>query len=161
MDQLALVIGLSLLFGSGLIGGVFFAFSCFVMKALARLASSTGIAAMQSINIVVINPLFLGVFMGTALLSLGMLGYTIGCGADPSALYYLGGSIIYLAGTFVITLSINVPLNNKLAAVSACDPASSCIWDRYLTRWTFWNHVRTMAAIMAALLFTLGFMQNG
>ena len=57
--------------GCGLIGGVFFAFSSFVMGALARLPPAQGIAAMQSINIVVINPVFLLAFMGTA----------VGCGA--------------------------------------------------------------------------------
>ncbi len=46
------------LLGSALVGGVFFAFSSFVMKALARVPSPEGIAAMQSINVVVINPSF-------------------------------------------------------------------------------------------------------
>ena len=52
--------------GCGLMAGVFFAFSAFVMNALARLPAAAGIAAMQSINITVINPLFMTVFLGTA-----------------------------------------------------------------------------------------------
>ena len=52
--------------GAGTIGGVFFGFSTFVMKALAQLSEAQGIAAMQRINVVVLNPLFLGVFVGTA-----------------------------------------------------------------------------------------------
>src|SRR5687768_13749063 len=60
--------GLTLLtaLGSGLIGGVFFAFSTFVMRALARLPAAAGIAAMQGINVAVINPWFLVPFLGTA-----------------------------------------------------------------------------------------------
>ena len=58
------------LLGSALLGGIFFAFSSFVMKALARVPSAEGIAAMQSINVVVLNPSFLGAFMGTAAISL-------------------------------------------------------------------------------------------
>jgi len=62
---------LSLMFaaaiGSGLIAGVFFAFSSFVMPALRRLPAAQGVAAMQSINIMVLNPMFLGVFLGTAI----------------------------------------------------------------------------------------------
>ena len=50
--------------GAGLVGGVFFAFSAFVMKALAELPAAQGIQAMQRINVVVLNPLFLGVFVG-------------------------------------------------------------------------------------------------
>lgn len=52
--------------GSGLIAGVFFAFSTFVMTALARRPPAEGMAAMQAINVAVLNPLFLGVFVGTA-----------------------------------------------------------------------------------------------
>jgi uncharacterized membrane protein len=53
--------------GSGLIAGTFFAFSAFVMRALERLPAPHGVAAMQSINVVVINPVFLSVFFGTGL----------------------------------------------------------------------------------------------
>ena len=61
------------LLGSALIGGIFFAFSNFIMKALAKLPAAEGIAAMQSINVVVLNKWFLGVFTGTALVSLLLL----------------------------------------------------------------------------------------
>lgn len=52
--------------GSGLMAGVFFAFSTSVMKALDQLPPNESIAAMQSINVAIINPLFLSVFLGTA-----------------------------------------------------------------------------------------------
>jgi uncharacterized membrane protein len=52
--------------GCGLIAGVFFAFSTFVMSALARLQPAQGIAAFQAINITVYNPWFMGTFLGTA-----------------------------------------------------------------------------------------------
>lgn len=67
MNALNPFIGAAALIGSALIGGAFFAFSSFVMKALARLPFTEGIATMQSINIVVINPLFLGTFLVTIL----------------------------------------------------------------------------------------------
>jgi uncharacterized membrane protein len=72
-----LVLGLNFVaaLGCGLIAGVFFAFSSFVMRALARLPASGGIAAMQSINVAVLNPVFLGTFAGTALACvLAMIG---------------------------------------------------------------------------------------
>ena len=58
--------------GSGLIAGVFFAFSGFVMTALARLPAMQGIAAMNSINVAVINAAFLGVFFGPGALCLAL-----------------------------------------------------------------------------------------
>src|SRR4029453_8846365 len=50
--------------GSGLVAGIFFAFSNFVMKALARVPAAQGIAAMKSINVVVLNKWFFAVFLG-------------------------------------------------------------------------------------------------
>jgi hypothetical protein len=41
--------------GCGLVAGVFFAFSSFVMNALARLQPAQGVAAMQAINLAAIN----------------------------------------------------------------------------------------------------------
>ena len=147
------------LLGSALIGGVFFAFSSFVMKALARLPFADGVAAMQSINVVVINPSFLGAFVGTALLSLGAAGLAIADWGHPAAPYLLGGGLLYVVGTFLVTGLGNVPLNNELAAVSPGEPEAAEMWERYLSRWTALNHLRTAAAMAAALLYCLGLMQ--
>ena len=69
--------------GSGLMAGTFFAFSVFVMGALGRLPPEQGIAAMQSINIVVINRVFLAVFAGTAVISAALaLTAVLGWHAD-------------------------------------------------------------------------------
>ena len=161
MDQFIPVVGTTALLGSALVGGIFFAFSSFVMKALARVPPAEGIGAMQSINVVVLNPSFLGVFMGTAVVSLGAGGLALAGWGRPSAAFLLGAALFYLVGTFLVTVIGNVPLNDELAAVSATDPAALDVWERYLRRWTTWNHVRTAAAMVAALLFSLGLMQNG
>lgn len=144
------------LLGSALIGGIFFAFSSFVMKALARVPSSEGIAAMQSINIVVLNASFLGVFMGTAVISLAVAVLAVKGWGTPSAPFFVAGALLYLAGTFLVTAFGNVPLNDRLAAVVATDPASVAVWEHYLDRWTLLNTIRTAAAAGAALMLTLG-----
>ena len=161
MDQLIPVVGTTALLGSALVGGIFFAFSSFVMKALARVPWAEGIAAMQSINVVVLNPSFLGAFMGTAVLSLVAGGLALAGWGRPSAPFFLGGALFYLVGTFLVTVLGNVPLNDQLAAVSATDPAARDVWEHYLSRWTMWNHVRTAAAMVAALLYILGLIQYG
>lgn len=71
--------------GCAVVGGIFFAFSNFIMKALARLSSAEGMAAMQSINVTVLNKWFLGVFTGTAALSLPLAGYAIANWSTPPA----------------------------------------------------------------------------
>ena len=161
MDQLFTVVGITALLGSALVGGIFFAFSSFIMKALARLPSAEGIAAMQSINVVVLNPSFLGVFIGTAVVSLGAAAVAVGSWGDPAALFFLAGAVSYLLGTFLVTGRGNVPLNDQLGAISATELGAEQVWERYLDRWTKLNHIRTVAAIAAALLFCLGLIQSG
>ena len=139
--------------GCGLIAGAFFAFSSFVMKALSRLPASEGMAAMQSINVVVLNPVFLGVFVGTAALCAAGLVVSFLRWHEPGAGYLLAGSLLYVAGTFLVTMMLNVPLNNALAAVAPAAAGAQELWADYLVRWTAWNHVRTVASLAAAILF--------
>lgn len=139
--------------GSGLIAGVFFAFSSFVMRALGRLPAEQGVAAMQAINITVLNPLFLGTFMGTAVLCLGLLAAALFRSHEPQMICVIAGSVLYIAGTFGVTMLCNVPLNEALAAAHA-GPEATALWGRYLTTWTTWNHVRTGCAALAATMLT-------
>ncbi|MBF2016655.1 MAG: DUF1772 domain-containing protein [Rivularia sp. T60_A2020_040] len=136
--------------GCGLIAGVFFAFSTFVMTALARLQPNQGITAMQAINITVINPLFMGVFLGTAVACIFLLISLLSKWHQPGAVYLLVGSLLYLVGTLGVTIAFNVPMNEVLAKV---EPGSTddAIWANYLVNWTFWNHVRTIAALAATI----------
>ena len=147
------------LLGSALIGGVFFAFSSFIMKALGRIPSEEGIAAMQSINIVVINRSFLGAFFGTAVSSLGTALLALRIWGTAPAYYFLAGAIFYVVGTFFVTIFGNVPLNNQLAAVDLSDSNGKAVWQHYLDRWTMLNTVRTVAAMAATLMFTLGLLR--
>jgi uncharacterized membrane protein len=135
--------------GCGLIA-VFFAFSAFVMKALARLPPAQGIAAMQSINVVVIDPLFLGPFFGTAATCALLAVASLLSWHEPGAVYLLVGSTLYLAGTILVTIVFNVPLNAALAAVEPASADGVSLWARYVARWTTWNHVRTAASLIAA-----------
>jgi uncharacterized membrane protein len=141
--------------GCGLIAGVFFAFSTFIMTALARRPPSEGMAAMQAINVAVINPLFLGVFLGTAVACLALMVSSILRWNEPGAIYCLFGGALYLFGTFFVTMAFNVPLNNALAALAPTAPEAAGRWAHYVARWTVWNHVRTAAALGAAALLTI------
>ncbi|MDA2923841.1 DUF1772 domain-containing protein [Acidobacteria bacterium AH-259-L09] len=141
--------------GCGLVGGIFFAFSTFVMKALDRLPPAQGIAAMQSINVTVINPLFMTAFFGTAaacaILSISSLLSWHG----PSGAFLLVGSLLYLFGTILVTIVFNVPRNEALAAVDPASGEGARLWAGYVTGWTAWNHVRTAAALAAAASLTI------
>jgi uncharacterized membrane protein len=155
IDHLLFALTLLAALGCGLIAGAFFAFSAFVMMALARIAPAQGIAAMQSINIVVINPLFLGVFFGTALACLVLVVAALAMWRGPGAAWLIAGSVLYLIGTILVTMRCNVPLNNALAVADPGSADGAKLWTHYLTRWTTWNHVRTAAALAAAAAFTV------
>lgn len=136
--------------GAGLIGGVFFAFSAFVMKALTQLPFEQGVAAMQRINVVVLNPLFLALFVGTALLAgIGAAGAFLSWGTARSALLFIAG-ISYLVGSFGVTVAFNVPRNERLARLSPETAEAIAYWPIYVREWLFWNHVRTAASAVSA-----------
>lgn len=158
-DLTLLAVALAIL-GSAVIGGVFFAFSSFIMKALARLPNAEGVAAMQSVNVAVLNVTFLGAFVGTAAISLLIAGLAVAAWGTPSAAWYLAGAVSYLVGTFLVTGLGNVPLNNRLAGVSAEDPDAVELWEHYLNKWTRLNTVRTVAALAAMLFFVMGLMAH-
>ncbi|KAM3094380.1 DUF1772 domain-containing protein [Phormidesmis sp. 146-12] len=141
--------------GCGLIAGVFFAFSTFVMKALAQQPTAQGIAAMQSINITVINPWFMTAFLGTSVVCLILMVFSFLRWQQPGTAFLLTNAVLYLIGCFGVTIMFNVPLNDALAIANPNSPEGANLWARYLTNWTFWNHVRAIAAFIAAALFTM------
>jgi uncharacterized membrane protein len=147
--------------GSSLVAGIFFAFSNFVMKALARILPAQGIAAMQSINVVVLNRWFFAVFFGTAACCLALAMSSFVRWQKPGTGYLLVGSLLYLIGTILVTIACNVPLNDALAAVDPSSADAGRVWTNYLKNWTTWNHVRTIAALAAAASFTLGLCHVG
>ncbi|MFN2385162.1 MAG: DUF1772 domain-containing protein [Thermoanaerobaculia bacterium] len=147
--------------GCALVAGIFYAFSSFVMKALSRLPRPQGIAAMQSINVAVLNPSFLIPFFGAAAacVALAVLMMVIESGGADRT-YRLIGSLAYLAGTIFVTIAFNVPRNDKLASVDPASAPGSAIWTDYVRGWTAWNHVRAAAALVAAASLTMALLNS-
>jgi uncharacterized membrane protein len=142
--------------GCGLNAGVFFAFSSFIMPALRRLAPERGLAAMQSINVVAVTPAFMTALFGTAALCLGLVVWAGLSWDEPEAPYAVAAGALYLVGTIGVTIAANVPRNDALAKLDADAPGSAAPWAAYLSEWTAWNHVRTIAALAAAALLAVG-----
>ena len=142
--------------GCGLIGGVFFAFSTFVMKALKRLPAATGIAAMQSIDIVAVSPMFMTALFGTGFGCLALVVLSLVRWHQPGASWVVAGGSLYLIGAVLVTIIFNVPLNNELAAVDSGSAAGAEVWARYVPGWTAWNTVRTVTSLAASACFMVG-----
>lgn len=145
------------------VGGIFYAFSTFVMKGLDRTEPAEALTAMRGINAEAqANAPFLALFVGSSLLALG-----IGIAAalrlsQPGAGYVLAGAVLGVAA-FVVTMAFNVPLNNGLDAVNpATLSAVEALreWRAYRVPWTAWNHVRTVAPIIGSALMVVGLLRG-
>ena len=147
-------------FGCALVAGVFFAFSNFVMGALARLPDAQGAAAMRSINAVVLNPGFLGLFLGTGAACAALAAAAFVTRAEPGAVALAAGSALYLAGCLGVTMACNVPRNERLARTEPGSLAEARAWREDLRGWTRWNHVRSAASLAAALSLALAVWQR-
>jgi uncharacterized membrane protein len=139
--------------GCGLLAGLYFAFSTFIMTALGRIDQAAGIAAMNAINVEIVGSLFMPFFLATTLSSAALAGLAILRWGEAGAVAMLVGGVLYVLGMCVVTMVFNVPLNDALAAVDPKSAAAATLWTRYLSDWTFWNHVRTVASTAASALF--------
>lgn len=139
--------------GSGVLGGLYLAFSTAVLPALARRPPAEGAAAMREVNRVIQNPVFLLLFAGTAIACLLTAGSPLLVGGTGRG-WRIAGGLVGLA-SFVSTAAINIPLNNRLErdAVGA--------WAPFLRRWTPSNHLRTLTSIAAAALLLVAVAATG
>lgn len=139
--------------------GLFFIFSVCIMAAFARLSPAEGAAAMNAINVVILNPWFFSAFFGGALLSLvlAILGFLNG---GAGGLLAAAGGVVFLVAVIGVTMVFNVPLNNALAAAPAGGAEQAALWQRFLDVWTMWNHVRTAGSLAAVGFFALAFRQG-
>jgi uncharacterized membrane protein len=141
----------------GLVGGVFLAFSDFVMRSLSLTGGAGGVEAMQVINREVFRRVFMALFLGLAAVSLVLAGYGATRLAHPSGAPILLAGLVYLIGCFGVTVAFSVPMNEALADMDPGQDATRAYWTGvYLPRWTFWNTVRTVACGLSAALLLFG-----
>jgi uncharacterized membrane protein len=155
MDGLLFVLTLLAAFGCAMMAGVFFTFSGFVMKALARLHPSQGVAAMQAINVAAVTPAFMVALFGTAVACGVLAAWAFLAWDEPFVPYLLVGGALYLGGTILLTVAYHVPRNEALGRVEPHGADIESHWTRYLSGWTAWNHVRAGTALAAAATLTL------
>lgn len=136
--------------GAAVLGGVYFAFSGFVMRALAELPPREGAAAMQHINEVILRSAFMPLFFGTSLgAGAAVVFGIVGWGSPPSGLAILGGAL-FVCGMFGVTALGNVPLNQSLAEGAGVGLSET--WAGYQAPWLRLNHLRTAACLGSAAL---------
>jgi uncharacterized membrane protein len=133
MDDVLLTGGQAL---NGLLAGIYVAFAVAVMPALHSLPDDTFLPVMNRINIVIVNPAFLTLFLGAPVFAVTLAAV----GRDPLTI----GAAVAAVSAVVTTIAVNVPLNDALA-----DGATR---ETYEKRWVLWHQFRTGAAIVAFIL---------
>ncbi|MEM8497785.1 MAG: anthrone oxygenase family protein [Pseudomonadota bacterium] len=138
--------------GAGLMAGIYFVFSTFVMQALQELPQIDAAKAMNAINRVILRSLFMPLFFGTTALYAWLLFVALQDHGSPGSSILFAAAFAYLSGMFLITLVFNVPLNNELARAEGNEDDLRKTWQLYTLVWVRWNHVRTLCSLLSALL---------
>jgi uncharacterized membrane protein len=140
---------------TALMAGLFYAFSCSVNLGLARLSNAEYISAMQSTNRAIQNPIFFAAFFGTPIL-LPISTFLHYEQPLPARFWFLlAATIIYLIGTFGVTILGNVPLNNTLDRFNLQAASEAEITVQRTNFERRWNNLNTIRTVSSTLAMTL------
>jgi len=138
--------------GAGLMAGVYFAFSTFIMRSFDQLGAVQAADAMNTINEVILRSWFMTLFFGSTLLYAVLAGYAV-FDTDLAGRWWLfAAGLIYVVGMFLCTALFNVPLNNRLAAAGDDDNVKTETWEHYFVYWTRWNHLRAVCSLITVAI---------
>lgn len=155
MATVTIVLVVAALLACAVLGGVFYAFSSFVMRALRALPDADGCAAMQSINLAVIAPSFMAFFLGGPIVALGAI---VAAAVDDGTGGALGWVIVAgaaLVAAFVLTVAVFQPRNLALGALDPASPQAAASWRIYARDWTRINHLRIALCLAATALYAV------
>ncbi len=146
----------------GLMAGVFGLYAHTVMPGLRKTDDRTFVGAFQSIDRAILNPLFLATFLGALLLT-GLAG-VLHLGEGRSALPWIVAAFVLYLVVFVITIAVNVPLNDGIKAAGDPDRIAdlAAVRERFdEARWVRWNLVRAFASSVAFGCLAVALVQFG
>lgn len=140
---------------TGLVAGVFLAFSDFVMKSLFAAQPAAGTEAMQIINRKVFPTLFMVLLIGCIPVTAGVAGYAYFFMSGPGVGYLIIAGVLYFFGVFIASMVGNIPMNQKLEAMPQGGDQAQAYWPAYVRGWVRWNHVRTVSASAASVCYVI------
>ncbi len=157
IDSLVVMLVVVAAISAGLIAGVYFAFSGFIMRSLEQLGGAEAADAMNVINRVILRSCFMPLFFGSTLVHAVLMALAVFDAELPGRWTLFAAGSIYVVGMFVCTAAFNVPLNNQLAGAGSDDQTKAVIWAHYYKVWTRWNHVRGVCSLLA-LVFCITYL---
>lgn len=161
MDQFLFLLTIFAALCTMLLGGNFFAFSALFLRAVGGLTAERGIVAMQATVTAAKTQALLVLFFGTAVVCLVLGALSAFHWDDPFAPYALAGATVFLLGGFAVTMLWIIPLNKKLLAASPDAASAREHWREFRVRWARWNHLRTIATLLACVCYMLALSQIG
>lgn len=149
---------------TALITGLWYAYSCSVNWGLAKLPDKEYLAAIQSINREIINPLFMATFLGTLVLLPLSAWLNYGQPGSWRFVFLIAAFIVYAIGVFGVTMGGNVPLNNALEGFDLSKATAAEIGhfrSGFENTWNRWHMVRAFASLGSFILVVLACMDFG
>lgn len=147
---------------TGLTAGLYAAFGYAVLPGLARAGDAVFVEAVQRVNVAILNGWFAVCFGGALVSGLAAAALHLAADRRPVLPWIAAGVLLYVA-TLVVTLAVNVPLNDRLAAAgdpgSVPDPAAARA--AFEAAWVRWNAVRAVLAVAATGTLAWALVQHG
>ena len=152
MSTFLLIIGLVL---TGLMAGVYFAFSIAVTPGLGRTDAKAYVTSTQRINESILNPVFLTTFLLAFAAPAVAVFLHLGDEGRARLPWIIAGALLYGA-TIVTTGALNIPLNNQIAAAGDVTSESApAVRAAFHDRWLRYNNVRTVLAVAAVIMLAV------
>jgi uncharacterized membrane protein len=133
----------------GLAAGAFALYAHTIMPGLKNTGNHTFVASFQAMDRAIINPWFMAsAFVGALLFTLAATLANIGRAALP---WVIAALVLYLIAV-VITIAVNVPLNDAIKAAGNPDHIRdlAAVRERFHeARWSAWNLVRVATSGVA------------
>lgn len=142
--------------------GLYYGFAISVMPGLARTDGRTFVHAMQQINVAILNPSFFVSFFGAPVLTLTAVALHLPW-QQPEVLPWVVAAFVLCVVAFVVTVGVNVPLNNSLAAAEPLNQTAEleATRQRFEATWIRWNVVRALALTTALGCLTWALVLSG
>ena len=141
-----------------LVTGFILTYAVIVMPGLSTLDDREFIRAFQVTDEVIQKnqPIFMFIWIGSIISVLGVVLFSIVSVELKGAWLTILCGIVYLLGVQGVTMSIHLPLNNKIQKIKLDELSNKCLKEEranFKETWNFYNKIRTVIAFSVCVLF--------
>ena len=143
-----------------LVTGFIFTYAVVVMPGFSKLDDEEFLRAFQVTDGIIQNnqPLFMLTWVGSIISVISVIAISIfSLGLSEAWIIFIVG-LIYLLGVQGITISIHLPLNNRIQSIDIYNLNNQSLNEertKFELRWNYFNKIRTFIAFSTSLSFLL------